>query len=141
MNRVISDAGWSKLSLSVRSHKGHKWFSRFPANEILRRTGLHLSLSVKLSFYLPAYEISRSCRTASGFAERDKSRMSETLIGWKSVKTSYFPTGPNGGSAASASEFGLRCRHLLLLHKDTEYLNICRAPQRTNDLVIVQMRC
>ncbi len=35
--------------------EGHKWFfSRFPA-----------SLSAKSSFYLPAFEISRSCRTAS----------------------------------------------------------------------------
>ncbi len=41
-------------------------FSRFPANESLRRTGLHLSTSTKSSFYLPAFEISRSCRTASG---------------------------------------------------------------------------
>ncbi len=32
---------------------------RFPANESLRRTGLHLSLSAKSSFYLAA------CRTAS----------------------------------------------------------------------------
>jgi hypothetical protein len=27
--------------------EGHKWLSRFPANESLRRTGLHLSLSAK----------------------------------------------------------------------------------------------
>jgi hypothetical protein len=33
-------------------------FSRFPANESLRRTGLHLYLSAKSSFYLPAFEIS-----------------------------------------------------------------------------------
>jgi hypothetical protein len=32
---------------------------RFPENESLRRTGLHLSLSEKSSFYLPAFEISR----------------------------------------------------------------------------------
>jgi hypothetical protein len=31
---------------------------RFPANESLRRTGLHLSLSAKTSFYLPAFVIS-----------------------------------------------------------------------------------
>ncbi len=31
----------------------------------IRKTGLHLSLSAKSSFYLPAFEISRSCRTAS----------------------------------------------------------------------------
>ncbi len=42
-------------------------FSRFPANESLRRTGLHLSLSA--SFYLPAFEISRSCRTVSAGAK------------------------------------------------------------------------
>jgi len=36
-----------------------------PANESLRRTGLPLSLLAKSSFYLPAFEISRSCRTAS----------------------------------------------------------------------------
>jgi hypothetical protein len=41
------------------------FFSRFPANESLRRTGLHLYLSAKSSFYLPAFEICRSCRTAS----------------------------------------------------------------------------
>ncbi len=40
-------------------------FSRFAANESLRRTGLHLSFAAKSSFYLPAFEISRSCRTAS----------------------------------------------------------------------------
>jgi hypothetical protein len=40
-------------------------------SESLRRTGLHLSLSAKSSLYLPAFEISRSCRTASGsFRER-----------------------------------------------------------------------
>jgi len=36
-----------------------------PANESLRRTGLQLTLSAKFSFYLPAFEISRSCGTAS----------------------------------------------------------------------------
>ncbi len=35
--------------------------TRFPANESPRRTGLHRSISVKSSFYLPAFEISRSC--------------------------------------------------------------------------------
>ncbi len=39
--------------------------SRFPANESLRRTGLHLTLSAKSSFHLPAFEISRSCCNAS----------------------------------------------------------------------------
>jgi hypothetical protein len=39
--------------------------TRFPANESPRRTGLRSSLSAKSSFYLPAFEISRSCRTAS----------------------------------------------------------------------------
>ncbi len=54
---------------SIRSHiEGHKWcFPDFPANESLRRTGLHWSLSAKSSFYLPVFEISRSCRTASDF--------------------------------------------------------------------------
>ncbi len=37
----------------------------FPANESARRTGLHWFISVKSGFYLPAFEISRSCRTAS----------------------------------------------------------------------------
>jgi hypothetical protein len=45
--------------------EGHKFFSRFPANKSLKRTGLHSSLSAKSRFYLPAFEISRSCRTAS----------------------------------------------------------------------------
>ncbi len=40
--------------------------TRFPANESPRRTGLHLYISAKSRFYLPAFEISRSCRTASG---------------------------------------------------------------------------
>ncbi len=34
-------------------------------DESLRRTGLHLSLAAKSSFYLPVFEISRTCRTAS----------------------------------------------------------------------------
>jgi hypothetical protein len=29
---------------------------------VLRKTGLHLSLAAKSSFYLPAFDISRSCR-------------------------------------------------------------------------------
>jgi hypothetical protein len=33
----------------------------------LRRTGLNLSISAKSFFYLPAFEISSSCRTASGY--------------------------------------------------------------------------
>ena len=41
--------------------------TRYPANESPRRTGLHWSISAKTSFYLPAFEISRSCRTASDF--------------------------------------------------------------------------
>jgi hypothetical protein len=41
-------------------------FSRFPADESLRRTGLHVSLPTKSSFYLPAFEISRLFRTVSG---------------------------------------------------------------------------
>jgi hypothetical protein len=45
--------------------EGHQWLSRFLAQESLRRTGLHLSLSAKAGFYLPAFEIPRSCRTAS----------------------------------------------------------------------------
>jgi hypothetical protein len=45
--------------------EGHKWFSRFPANESLRRTGLDRSISAKSSFYPPAFEICRSCLTAS----------------------------------------------------------------------------
>ncbi len=45
--------------------EGQKWFPRFPANESLRRTGLHLSLSAKSSFYHPAFKISRSWCTAS----------------------------------------------------------------------------
>ncbi len=51
---------WQKVT--ERSISG---FSRFPAKDNLRRTSLHLSLSSKIHFYLPAFEISRSCRTAS----------------------------------------------------------------------------
>ncbi len=36
-------------------------FTRFPANESPRRTGLYSSLLVKSSFYLTAFEICRSC--------------------------------------------------------------------------------
>ncbi len=43
--------------------EGQKWF--FQISRSLRKTGLHESLSAKSSFYLPAFEISRSCRTAS----------------------------------------------------------------------------
>jgi hypothetical protein len=50
---------------SIRSHRGHKWVDQ--GNESPRRTGLHLPLSAKSSFYLPVFDISRSCpcRTAS----------------------------------------------------------------------------
>ncbi len=41
--------------------------TRYPANESPGRTGLHCSISAKTSFYLPAFEISRSCRTSSDF--------------------------------------------------------------------------
>ncbi len=40
--------------------EGHSGFSKFPANERLRRTSLHLSFSAKSSFYIPAFEIPRS---------------------------------------------------------------------------------
>ncbi len=68
-------------------------FSRFPANESLRRTGLHLSLSAKSNFYLP--EISRSCRTASdgsvgggsGWARIQIIRQHESLNLYKSLNT------------------------------------------------------
>jgi hypothetical protein len=52
---------------SIRYHWGTfwKWFDQIPAHESPRRTGLHWSISAKSSFYLPAFEISRSCRTAS----------------------------------------------------------------------------
>ncbi len=53
---------------SIRPIEEPKWFFRFPANESLRKTGLHWSISAKSSFYLPAFEISRSCHTASGNA-------------------------------------------------------------------------
>jgi len=58
----------NNICTSIRSHSG---FSRFPANESLRRTGLHLSLLAKSSFYLTAFEIFRSCRTASWVSEFD----------------------------------------------------------------------
>jgi hypothetical protein len=51
----------------IEGHRHVSGFSRFPANESLRRTGLHLSLSAKSSFYTPAFEIFRSCPTASGY--------------------------------------------------------------------------
>jgi hypothetical protein len=90
--------------------EGHKWFSRFPANESFRRTGLHLSLSAKSSFYLSAFEISHSWRTASviqfrddcheqlisnggrfkpAFAERDKK---QTMIDLRGISTTLHKT-------------------------------------------------
>jgi len=42
----------------------HKWFFPDPSSKGLRKTGLQLPLSAKSSFYLPAFQISRSCRTA-----------------------------------------------------------------------------
>ncbi len=53
---------------SIRSHREKSGLTRFPANESPRRTCLHSYLSAKSSFYLPAFEISRSCRTAYGLS-------------------------------------------------------------------------
>jgi hypothetical protein len=58
---IMSD--WSTLIISPG--EGHKWFDQISANESPIRIGLYSSLSAKSSFYLPAFEISRSCPTAS----------------------------------------------------------------------------
>ncbi len=59
---VLSPQPRSLHSVPQRDKSG---LTGFPANESPRRTGLHSSISVKSGFYLPAFEISRSCRTAS----------------------------------------------------------------------------
>jgi hypothetical protein len=44
---------WAESIIARSVHSvpdGQKWFPRFTANESLRRTGLHLSLSAKSSF-------------------------------------------------------------------------------------------
>jgi hypothetical protein len=69
--------------------EGNKWFDQiFHPNESPRRTGLHSSLSAKSNFYLPAFEISRSCRTASGVlwgaADSDDSKKA-----WSSFQISF----------------------------------------------------
>jgi hypothetical protein len=61
---------WHCHAPSIRSHRGThtSGFSRLPANESLRRTGLLLYLTAKssfFSFYHPVFQISCSCRTAS----------------------------------------------------------------------------
>jgi hypothetical protein len=50
LSESIATAHRSLHSVPKRDISG---FSRFPANESLGRTGLHLSLSAKCSFYLP----------------------------------------------------------------------------------------
>jgi hypothetical protein len=82
MNCVLCMSGWQARAFSSGmehlsesivatlppfvSIEGQKWFFPISANKSLRSIGLHLSLSAKSSFYLPAFEISRSCRTGSG---------------------------------------------------------------------------
>ncbi len=53
------------LSMHSVPERDKSGLTRFPANESPKRTGLHWCISAKSSFYLPAFEISRSCRTAS----------------------------------------------------------------------------
>jgi hypothetical protein len=48
------------------------WLHWFPANGRPRRTGLHSSLLAKSSFYLPAFEITRSYRTTSVKGTQDE---------------------------------------------------------------------
>ncbi len=45
--------------------KGHKWFDQISSQWESQKS--HSSLSAKFSFYLPAFEIFRSCRTASEY--------------------------------------------------------------------------
>jgi hypothetical protein len=67
---------------------------RFPANESPRRTGLHRSLS---GFYLPAFEISHSCRTASDFSLCCVSALNGMLykLAPKPVENLYLPDAPD----------------------------------------------
>jgi hypothetical protein len=74
----------------------NKCSTRFPANESPRRTGLHSFLSAKSSFYLPALEISRSCRTASGrfcmvymCTKRNQVRLTHVRTHYTSPSTSF----------------------------------------------------
>jgi hypothetical protein len=118
--------------------------TRFPANESPRRTGLRSFLSVKSGFYLPAFEITRSCRTAcppqrrydmNGRFQMQRGKnwiipkemnangSSGTLIGWKSGQTTYFPLRDRmKGSWATIRGYGLRIRNhafAALLHQQS----------------------
>ncbi len=46
--------------------EGQKWFFQISSQWESQKNQLHLLISAKSSFYLPAFEIFRSCRTASG---------------------------------------------------------------------------
>ncbi len=61
---IMGGRQWSEFVATLPPFspiEGQKCLTRFPANESPRRTGLHWYISAKSGFYLPAFEISRSC--------------------------------------------------------------------------------
>ncbi len=74
---------------SIRSHRGKKWFDQISSQweSKNRRTDLHSSLSEKSSFYLPAFEFSRSCRSASGATEAVRHEHEQVIsdAGWSKL--------------------------------------------------------
>jgi hypothetical protein len=73
--------------------EGQKWFDRISSQWESQKNRFALIYFGKIRFYLPAFEISRSCRTASGFCRNRlmQTGSSGTLIGWKSGQTTYVP--------------------------------------------------
>ncbi len=63
--------------------------TRFPANESPRRTGFRSSLSAKTSFYLPAFEISRSCPPPMSTIPKRKRKRSDIEANYRN-KTKTF---------------------------------------------------
>jgi hypothetical protein len=86
--------------------EGCKWFFQFPANESLRRTGLHLLFLGKIQFLPPCFEIFHSCCTASILWKEINSNQFFWDSHWLEIwKNRLCPSmGPNGGGLAMDSE-------------------------------------
>jgi hypothetical protein len=73
--------------------EGHKWFFQLSSQWESRKSRFAFISFGKIQFYLPAFEISRSCRTASDlplwevFAERDKK---QTMVELRWISTDWF---------------------------------------------------
>jgi hypothetical protein len=73
--------------------EGHKWFFQISSQWESRKSRFAFISFGKIQFYLPAFEISRSCRTASDlplwevFAERDKK---QTMVELRWISTDWF---------------------------------------------------